>query len=140
MSPTTRSHIALFESLGRIIARGDSLPSPAPISLLRSDPMSQIRPDLNSVLSNVERTFSLKARIERQKAAEAIVMRDKPESLFIRDGYTQAADRATRQAELWEQRAAEARNGYCQAEGRVVYQATVEDQRIQQSAAGGPIT
>lgn len=157
MAPTSLPHITRFESLRRAFSASAG---PSPVPLTRSFPVAEIRPDLNTVLANVARTFDQKARLCRRQEAEALAAIDKPESVYIREGYRQDAERAAKSAEAWEARAAEAEAGYflarvseelndaafiqefgdvmtvCQAEGRAVYQSTVQAQRMQQDSAG----
>ena len=119
------------------------------------------RPDLDTVLRNVSKTFAMKATQQRQQAEHLRERLAGFQGELLASQYKPAIARCEAQAENWERRAAEANNGYflfgkaerndgelmreftdvlsaCQGQGRVVYESSVEVQRANQVAAGGP--
>jgi hypothetical protein len=120
------------------------------------------RPDLDTALTNLAKTFASRAQTYRQKATEATEGKRDSEAADYVEARRQEAARANASAQLWEARAATARTGYllaskaeysdpefmsqfsdvlqqCQDASRVVFKASVEDQAMRQASAGAPV-
>jgi hypothetical protein len=119
--------------------------------------------DLTTMLSNAAFTFRNQAAQCRRMAAESQRILDGFQGELYAEQERPKIERALAEAQLWEERAAEASRGYllfrqaeygdssflrdyatlvttCQEQGRVVYGPTAdsEEVRIKQNAAGGP--